>query len=50
VLAAVAWEIYKDQEFTDGAVIAFLDALIARQAANRCDADAAAEALVGDDG
>lgn len=50
VLAAVAWEIYKDQEFTDGAVIAFLDALIARQAANRCDVDAAAEALIGDDG
>jgi hypothetical protein len=50
VLAAVAWDIYKDQSGQEGAIIAFLDALIARQAANRCDADAAAEALVGDDG
>ncbi len=50
VLAAVAWEIYQDKSGQDGAVLAFIDALIARQAANNCDADAAAQALVGDDG
>jgi hypothetical protein len=50
VLAAVAWDIYKDQEGQEGAIIAFLDALIARQAASTCDADAAAEAIAGDDG